>query len=133
MLILTRKTGQTVYIGDDIILTVASKSWHSVAFDIEAPAGTRIRFGDAAPVALTHRVEIPRGETFTLLPPGDLWCEVTVFRHNVIRSHLSLGFHAPRLLPVHREEVAQRIARGIPKPVARMTALGRNGLLAVRS
>lgn len=116
MLILTRKTGEAVHIGAHIILRVVAKAGRSVTFDIDAPAGTRIRFDGGEPRPLGRSIEVARGDTFILMPPGELWCEITVFPHNAIRSHLSLGFHAPRLLPVHREEVARRIARGIPRP-----------------
>jgi sRNA-binding carbon storage regulator CsrA len=116
MLILTRKTGEAVHIGAHVILRVVAKAGRSVTFDIDAPAGTLIRFGDAKPVALNRSIEVTRGDTFEIMLPDGVWCDITVFPHNAIRSHLSLGFHAPRLLPVHREEVAQRIAKGIPPP-----------------
>ncbi|MFD0726990.1 carbon storage regulator [Lysobacter brunescens] len=129
MLILTRKTGEAVYIGDHIVLRVVAKAGRTVTFDIDAPAGTQIRFGESALKTPTPAFVVIRGETFKIMQPNGVWCDITVFPHNAIRSHLSLGFHAPRLLPVHREEVAKRIAKGIPPRRAGIAHLAAVGLM----
>jgi carbon storage regulator len=59
MLILSRKVGETIYIGDDVKVTVTG----------------------------------------------------------VIGGTVRIGIQAPRHIPINREEVAERIARGEPKPV----------------
>lgn len=55
MLVLTRKLGETIQIGDDVTLTVIRVKGNTVRLGIEAPSSVRVRRGELPP-----RVE--RGE-----------------------------------------------------------------------
>lgn len=46
MLILTRKKGEQIYIGDDIVITIAETHRDQVRIGIDAPRDVRIRRGE---------------------------------------------------------------------------------------
>lgn len=48
MLVLTRKTGETIHIGDDIVLKVSEVSGNRVKICIDAPQTLRILRGEVA-------------------------------------------------------------------------------------
>lgn len=49
MLVLTRKMGETIQIGDDVQLTVLRIKGNTVRIGIEAPANVRVRRGEIPP------------------------------------------------------------------------------------
>ncbi|MET1088176.1 MAG: carbon storage regulator CsrA, partial [Arthrobacter sp.] len=46
MLVLTRKPGETIHIGDDIVVTVFEGRGEGVRIGIEAPRGVKIHRGE---------------------------------------------------------------------------------------
>ena len=46
MLVLSRKAGQTLYVGDDVVITVVKTSRNKVSLGIEAPADVQIVRGE---------------------------------------------------------------------------------------
>jgi carbon storage regulator len=62
MLVLTRKTGETILIGDEIRLTVSSVSGSRVKICVDAPRECAIRRSEIAnPDALRATPRIPSG------------------------------------------------------------------------
>jgi sRNA-binding carbon storage regulator CsrA len=127
MLILTRKIGQAVTIGDDIVLRVAEKSHGAVTFDVTAPEGTIAEYadrdGNPRRTAVGKRMTTRRGDhTIRLIHPDGTACVIRPFPEGC-HGQVRLGFVAPRVVAVHREEIAERIRRGIPWPGAARLAL----------
>lgn len=127
MLILTRKIGQAVTIGDDIVLRVAEKSHGAVTFDVTAPDGTCAEYtdrdGNLRRAVVGKRMTTRRGDhCMRLIHPDGTACVIRPFPEG-FRDHVRLGFEAPRVVAVHREEIAERIRRGMPWPGAARLAL----------
>ena len=59
MLVLTRKTDQRIYIGDDITVTVVKVKWNSVQLGLEAPRGMRILRGELKGGAAGRGLQTP--------------------------------------------------------------------------
>jgi carbon storage regulator len=51
MLVLTRRVGEKIVVGGDVVITVKKVSGNRVAIGIEAPAETRILRGELEPFA----------------------------------------------------------------------------------
>lgn len=118
MLILTRKIGQSVTIGDDIVLRVAEKSHGAVTFDVTAPDGTCAEYtdrdGNLRRAVVGKRMTTRRGgHTMRLIHPDGTACVIRPFPEGC-SGQVRLGFEAPRVVQVHREEIAKRIRRGMP-------------------
>jgi carbon storage regulator len=57
MLVLTRRAGEEIVIGDDIRLTVVRIRGNNVRLGISAPAETRVRRSELRPVAHQPRAQ----------------------------------------------------------------------------
>jgi carbon storage regulator len=54
MLVLSRKEGEQIQIGDDIVLTISRIQGNRVSIGIEAPPKVAIRRGELSPQAADH-------------------------------------------------------------------------------
>lgn len=125
MLILTRGLGEAVIIGNDITLRVHALSAAAVSFDATVPPGTRAEYVttggqigilERKTVMVGPRLVLPRDEFgATLIHPDGQTVMVRPFLPGWRGDQVRIGFGAPRTLPVHREEIARRIAQGVPR------------------
>jgi len=60
MLVLSRKTGETIHIGDDIRITVAAFQGNRVRIAIDAPEDMLILRGELASLKTDHAGDSPR-------------------------------------------------------------------------
>lgn len=102
MLILSRKAGQSVMIGDSIIVAVVDIHRHQVRMQVHAPSGVAVIQDDDA----HHGIRV--GQSLKI---GDSIL-VTVLR--IYGSLVRLGIAAPRDVAVHRDEIYRRISSGVP-------------------
>lgn len=123
MLVLNRRIGESIRIGDAVRLTIRSKLRAHVTVSVVAPADVPITDDtDALVEPAWHRRSRKRyliallagdslriGEEIVVSPLGG---GLGVARGRQVR----VGIDAPRCVPVHREEVYQRIQRGEPAP-----------------
>ncbi len=72
MLVLSRKVGEKLYIGEDIVLTVTMVKGNRVKLGIEAPEHVRVVRGELKP--LVQEFEAPAGSDteFELSAAGDV-------------------------------------------------------------
>jgi carbon storage regulator len=61
MLILTRKTQDKIFIGDDIVVTVTLVDRGKARIGVEAPAGVRVYRGEILPTSHPMHPENQRG------------------------------------------------------------------------
>jgi len=124
MLILTRRVGETLMIGDEVTVTVLGVKGNQVRIGVNAPkevavhreeiynqikrsidAGTYVPStnsgNSSGMLVITRRI----GETLMI---GD---EVTVTVLDVKGNQVRLGTQAPKEVAVHREEIYDRIKR----------------------
>lgn len=117
MLILTRQTGETIYIGDDICLTVYDKLRYHVMMGVLAPADAVLDFGGTSvrPVILPDGVrfylltllsldEFTIGEAFVTVRFSPSFLNAASHRARQVR----VGITAPRSIEVNREEIYAR-------------------------
>lgn len=117
MLTLTRRVGETIYIGDDICVTVYDKLRYHLMVGILAPHGVNLDLGGNSmrPVALSDGVDfylltLLNRDVFTVgearvsvrFKPSFLG--VATLRAQQVR----VGITAPRSIEVHREEIYAR-------------------------
>lgn len=67
MLVLSRKVGERLVIGEDIVLVVNKVAGNRVVIAIEAPSSVRIVRGELAPLSEPPSVEPSSGEAVTLV------------------------------------------------------------------
>lgn len=58
MLVLSRKVGQTIHVGDSVKLVINRISANRVTIGIEAPEGVRILRGELEPIAEAFKEEL---------------------------------------------------------------------------
>jgi len=63
MLVLSRKAGQRIHIGDDIVIEVRRIAGNRVVLALEAPRSVRILRGELQKVVEEFEVEIPQSES----------------------------------------------------------------------
>lgn len=117
MLILTRRAGETIYIGDDICLTIYDKLRYHVMMGVLAPASVDLDFGGSS----VRPVILPDGERFYLLTLlsqdaftiGEahvrVWFKPSFLGAEALRAReIRVGVTAPRSIEVNREEIYAR-------------------------
>lgn len=130
MLTLTRRVGETIYIGDDICVTVYDKLRYHLMVGVLAPHGATLDFGgnSVRPVALPdgvgfylltllNRDAFTVGEARVSVRFKPSFLGVATLRTQQVR----VGIDAPRSIKVHREEIYVRKlldAGGRPPPIS---------------
>lgn len=117
MLTLTRRVGETIYIGDDICVTVYDKLRYHLMMGVLAPPSATLDFGGSSvrPVALPdgvgfylltllNRDAFTVGEARVSVRFKPSFLGVATLRAQQVR----VGIAAPRSIEVHREEVYAR-------------------------
>jgi carbon storage regulator CsrA len=103
MLVLTRKAGQSIMIGDDIEVVVTSVEGDGVRVEVgfRSPLGERMRVAMHAPRAASAR------SSQSIMLGTDVGVSVL----SVIGEKVRIGIQAPRTVPVYRSEVYAEIQR----------------------
>ncbi|MFZ2753114.1 MAG: carbon storage regulator [Lysobacteraceae bacterium] len=117
MLTLTRRTGETIYIGDDICVTVYDRLRYHVILGVLMPAGASLRFGESC----MRPAILPGGERFcllTLLSRDVFWIDDIQVGVRFNPTYLgTASFHmrqlkidigAPQHIEIYREEIYLR-------------------------
>lgn len=117
MLTLTRRTGETIYLGDDICVTVYDRLRYHVMIGVLAPANARLQFGEAS----LRPAILPDGERFYLLTMlsqdvffiDDVRVKVrfnpTYLAAVSLRTRqIKVDVHAPHAVEIYREEIYLR-------------------------
>lgn len=68
MLVLSRKAGQRIHIGDDIVVEVRKVSGNRVTLALEAPRDLRILRGELQQAATEFEVELDEANNSAMLP-----------------------------------------------------------------
>ena len=107
MLVIKRKTGETVVIGGEIFLTVLAVTDTGIVLDVEAPAETRIEWRRG-----WRKTVVPAtGEPLQFALVLDLDHKIRLNNQTVVtlrklgKDKASLGLVAPRHIPLQRGEV----------------------------
>jgi carbon storage regulator CsrA len=128
MLVLNRRVGQTIYIGDDVCATVFGKLRDHATIGVLAPAAATVRFGGAVlmPIVLDsgerfYLLTLLSGEGFAI-DAAEVRVKFGSARQpplGVRSKHVQLAIQAPAHIAVHREEVYAQIQAkaGQCKPV----------------
>ncbi len=129
MLTLTRRTGETIYLGEDISVTVYERLRYHLLIAVIAPVHTRVRLGDAR----VRPVQLPGGEQFhllTLLDHEEFQIDTCRLRFRFTPTVLAAGrnakrqvkvdIDAPDWLDIVREEVALRQSQDVGRRQAMM-------------
>lgn len=125
MLVLTRRVGESIRIGDGVRLTVLSTLRAHTTVSLIVPV--HITIADDADTPLQpmklrerdrrYRVAMMAGDSLRI-ETGIVVCFggylPTTSRVRGRGQQVRIGIHAPREVPVHREEVYWRIKRGEP-------------------
>jgi sRNA-binding carbon storage regulator CsrA len=117
MLTLTRRFGETIYIGDDTCVTVYDRLRYHVMIGVLAPANARLQFGDSC----LRPAILPDGERFyllTMLSQDVFWIDDVRVRVRFNPTYLStvsvrmrqvkIDIDAPQSVEVYREEIYLR-------------------------
>jgi carbon storage regulator CsrA len=117
MLILNRRVGETIRIGDDVCVTVYDKLRYHVTMGVIAPAEAQVFYGETR----LRPATLPDGERFYLISllSSEMFriddAEVMVsFTPSYLASgalrkrQVRLGVIAPQSVAVHREEIYLR-------------------------
>jgi carbon storage regulator CsrA len=144
MLILNRRVGETIHIGDDVCVTVYDKLRYHVTIGVIAPADSQVFYGDTR----MRPAILPDGERFyliSLLTTEMFRVDDVELRVSFTPSYLGAGsthkrqvqvaIAAPKSVPVHREEIyLQHLDRdGKRRPAMSFATWLRQANLAVSS
>ncbi len=128
MLVLTRSVGESIRIGDSVRLTILFKLRTHLTVALAVPSNIAITDDTdmtVSPVRRRHRrgkrylIAVMVGESLRIGEevvvsfgggPFGGWLDLARGRQ------VRVGIDAPRAIPVHREEIYQRIRRGEPAP-----------------
>ena len=117
MLTLTRRLGETIYIGDNTCVTVYDRLRYHVMLGVLAPANARLQFGEAC----LRPAILPDGERFyllTMLSQDVLWIDdiKVCVRFNptylgtasLHMRQVKIDIGAPQSVDIYREEIYLR-------------------------
>lgn len=117
MLILNRRVGESIYIGDDICVTVYDKMRYHVTMGVIAPAGARLFYGETG----LRPAVLPDDKRFyliSLLTTDSFRIDDVELHVNFTPSYLRggslqkrqvrIGIAAPDSIAVNREEIHLR-------------------------
>jgi sRNA-binding carbon storage regulator CsrA len=117
MLTLTRRTGETIYVGDDICVTVYDRLRYHVMIGVLAPANARVQFGEEC----LRPAILPDGERFyllTALSQDAFWIDDVKVRVRFNPTYLGtaslrmrqvkIDIGAPQDVEIYREEIYLR-------------------------
>jgi sRNA-binding carbon storage regulator CsrA len=120
MLTLTRRIGETIYIGDDTCVTVYDRLRYHVILGVLTPANASLRFGKTC----LRPAILPGGGRFyllTMLSQDVVWLDDVRVQVRFNPTYLStaslrtrqlkISVHAPRTVHVDREEIHLRKLR----------------------
>lgn len=117
MLVLTRRIGETIRIGDDIRITVHDKLRFHVTIGVSLPQdaelsieGARLRTEKHSGEKRFHLIPLLTGERFRV---DDIEVMVGFDVTQTAGKQVRIGVAAPKSVPVHREEVYLRDRRPI--------------------
>ena len=114
MLTLTRRIGETIYVGDDTCITVYDRLRYHVLLGVLAPVHADVRFGESS----LRPAILPSGERFYLLTMlsqdafeiDDVRVSIA-FRPTFLNAasvrtrQLKISIEAPASVPIFREEI----------------------------
>jgi sRNA-binding carbon storage regulator CsrA len=127
MLVLTRRVGESLYIGENICLTVRDKLRYHVTIGVVAPPGVCVDYEGqtlrAAPRRAPERwylVSMLTGETLTI-GQAVLYVGIPAPRRpraEAANGQIRIGIDAPKDVLIYREEIYRRILaqQGQPSP-----------------
>jgi carbon storage regulator CsrA len=142
MLVLNRRVGETIHIGDDVCVTVYDKLRYHVTMGVIAPTNAQVFYGEM------RMATLPDGERFyliSLLTTETIRIDDVELRVSFTPSYLGSGslckrqvqlaIAAPKSVPVHREEIyLQHLDRdGKRRPAMAFATWLRQANLAVSS
>jgi sRNA-binding carbon storage regulator CsrA len=117
VLVLTRRTGETIYIGDDICITVYDRLRYHVILGVLMPANASLRMGET----FLRPAILPDGERFyllTLLSQDLFWIDAIKVRVRFNPTYLGtaslrmrqvkIDIGAPEHVDIYREEIYLR-------------------------
>lgn len=117
MLTLTRRFGETIYIGDDTCVTVYDRLRYHIMIGVLAPANARLQFGESC----LRPAILPDGERFyllTMLSQDVFWIDDAKVRVRFNPTYLSttslrmrqvkIDIDAAQSVDVYREEIYLR-------------------------
>lgn len=144
MLTLTRRLGETIYIGDDTCVTVYDRLRYHVMIGVLAPANARLQFGQSC----LRPAILPDGERFyllTMLSQDVFWIDDVKVRVRFNPTYLStaslhmrqvkIDIGAAQSVEIYREEIYLRRLQDAGKkpPAMPFSAWLRQANLAVSS
>ncbi len=129
MLVLTRRIGESIRIGDSVRLTVRAKLRGHITLTLYAP--TRVRLADDADIELLpekrgrhgirYRASLLLGDSLRIGEVVTVWiggCPKRERMTHMRGGQVRIGIEAPECVKIYREELYQRIRRGEPAPYA---------------
>jgi carbon storage regulator CsrA len=144
MLVLNRRVGETIHIGDDVCVTVYDRLRYHVTMGVIAPMNAQVFYGEMR----MRPAILPDGELFyliSLLTTETFRIDDVELRVSFTPSYLGtasprkrqvqLAIAAPKSVPVHREEIyLQHLDRdGKRRPAMAFATWLRQANLAVSS
>lgn len=106
MLVLSRKIGEVIIIGDNVTLTVLSRAQNTTVIRIESSTVLEIEYDAIINLGFDWLQRLKLEEEFII--DKEIIVKIIGFKHNSVQ----LGFDAPRHIDINRKEVYERKANG---------------------